>query len=104
MDALRRRLARSRYAVAAKLEQIGIVPWLMPRGGFYLWCELPDAKDATEVARIALTDGIILAPGNVFSVTQSKPSFMRFNVSQMTDPVCFWTLERAVARARRVPS
>ena len=103
MEALRRRLVGSRHAVAAKLKEIGIIPWLMPRGGFYLWCELPDAKDATAVARDALADGIVLAPGNVFSVTQSKPSFMRFNVSQMTDPACFSTLERALVRAGAVP-
>ena len=97
MDALRRRLARSRHEVAAKLAEMGVRPWLKPRGGFYLWCEMPDARDATEVARTALSDGIVLAPGNVFSVTQSKPSFMRFNVSQMTDPRCFAVLERALA-------
>ena len=43
----------------------------MPRGGFYLWCRLPDGRDAADVARAALRENVVLAPGNVFSVSQS---------------------------------
>jgi DNA-binding transcriptional MocR family regulator len=56
---------------------------LMPRGGIYLWCQLPDGVDAADLARAALADNVILAPGNVFSVSQSMTNFMRFNVRQM---------------------
>jgi DNA-binding transcriptional MocR family regulator len=83
MEALRNRLARSRREVAARLTAIGITPWLMPRGGIYLWCQLPDGVDAADLARAALADNVILAPGNVFSVSQSMTNFMRFNVRQM---------------------
>jgi len=83
MAALHTRLTRARFDVAAKLAPLGIQPWLMPRGGFYLWCALPSGVDSTEMARQALRQGVVLAPGNVFSVTQTKSRFMRFNVSQM---------------------
>ena len=44
--------------------------WLMPRGGFYLWGRLPEGLDAVDVARKAFAEDIVLAPGNVFSVSK----------------------------------
>jgi DNA-binding transcriptional MocR family regulator len=85
LEALRRRLAKARREVAAKLMTLGIEPWIMPRGGFYLWCRLPNGCDSAEVARAALTDDVVLAPGNAFSPSQSASAFMRFNVAQMSD-------------------
>ena len=69
----------------------------MPRGGFYLWCRLPDGLDAADVARAALRENVVLAPGNVFSVSQSAPDFMRFNVAQMVDPRVFAVLTQLLA-------
>ena len=82
LEELRRRLARARRDTARRLQGLGIVPWLMPRGGFYLWCRLPDGRDSTTVARRAREEQVVLAPGNVFSVSQSASAFMRFNVAQ----------------------
>ena len=79
---LRTRLARRRREVAGQLEGLGIRPWMLPRGGFYLWCRLPDGRDAAEVAKAALREQVVLAPGNVFSVSQSATDLMRFNVAQ----------------------
>lgn len=93
MEALRARLSRRRRETAAKLAGMGMTPWLMPRGGFYLWCRLPDGKDAADLARLALAENLVLAPGNVFSVSQSMTGFMRFNVSQMEAPGIFDALE-----------
>jgi DNA-binding transcriptional MocR family regulator len=94
---LRRTLHRERQDVAARLDSLGVKPWLMPRGGFYLWCRLPDGKSAEAVARAALAEEVVLAPGNVFSATQSLPDFMRFNVSQMADARIYEVLRRALA-------
>lgn len=96
MTALRNKLTRSRSETAAQLNAIGITPWLDPRGGFYLWCRLPGGADAAKLARLALNDNIILAPGNVFSVSQSMNNFMRFNVSQMQSPKIFDVIEQAL--------
>ncbi|MBB6307748.1 PLP-dependent aminotransferase family protein [Xanthobacter tagetidis] len=94
LAALRGRLARRRREVAGDLAGLGIRPWIEPRGGFYLWCRLPGGRDAAEVAKAALAEGVVLAPGNVFSVSQSAADFMRFNVAQMDKEAL-----RAVARA-----
>jgi DNA-binding transcriptional MocR family regulator len=101
LEVLRRRLARARRDTAAKLGRLGISPWLMPRGGFYLWCSLPDGRDAAAVARAALRENVVLAPGDVFSVSQTASGFMRFNVAQMTDAGAFAVLERALRAADR---
>lgn len=84
MEALRPRLERARNRVTHELEALNIKPFVKPKGGFYLWCELPDGQDAAMIARRALKKDVVLAPGNVFSPTQSKNSYLRFNVSQMT--------------------
>ena len=98
VEELRRRLVRARRDVGEKLQRIGIEPWLMPRGGFQLWCRLPDGCDSADVARAALADNIVLAPGNVFSTTQSATGFMRFNVAQCRDPKLMPALQRAIGR------
>lgn len=82
---LRSRLAERRREAIAVLEPLGIRPWLDPRGGFYLWCQLPDGRSAVDVARFALQEKVVLAPGDVFSVSQTASDWMRFNVAQMAD-------------------
>lgn len=79
---LRNRLTRRRRDVAAALDRIGVVPWLLPRGGFHLWCRLPGGRDAAEVARVGLREGVVFAPGDVFSVGRTATDFMRINVTQ----------------------
>jgi DNA-binding transcriptional MocR family regulator len=83
LTGLRGRLAKRRREMIGALEGFGVRPWTLPRGGFYLWCRLPGGRDAAEVAKAALRERVVLAPGNVFSVTQSATDLMRFNVAQM---------------------
>jgi DNA-binding transcriptional MocR family regulator len=98
LDEVRTRLAGAMAHVAARLKALGIVPWLEPAAGMFLWCRLPDGIDAAAVARAALAENIVLAPGNVFSLSQSATSFMRFNVSQTLDERVFDVLRKAVRR------
>lgn len=92
VEGLRARLARAMFDVAARLKAIGITPWLEPQAGMFLWCRLPDELDAAEIARAALAKNIVLAPGNVFSLSQSATNFLRFNVSQTLDSRTFTVL------------
>ena len=96
MDDVRLRLVRARREIARKLEDLGIDIWLMPRGGFYLWCRLPEGLKAVDVARAALGEGIVLAPGNVFSVADTASEFLRFNVAQSSNPRIWEMMRRAV--------
>ena len=98
-----RRSARTGWRGSARLwrpgsGELGHQPWVQPRGGFYLWCRLPDGLDAAMVARHALAENVVLAPGNVFSPSQSASDLMRFNVAQM-EPQSLAVLERALNAA-----
>ncbi|GBQ23887.1 transcriptional regulator [Gluconacetobacter sacchari DSM 12717] len=99
MDALRLRLVRARREAADKLQELGFELPQMPRGGFFLWCRLPDGLNAADVARAALVDDVVLAPGDVFSVTGSASAYMRFNVAQSNDPRIWAAIRRAMERA-----
>jgi DNA-binding transcriptional MocR family regulator len=100
METLRHRLARAMKDVTAKLKNLGVVPWLEPQAGMFLWCQLPDGLDAADVARAALEKNIVMAPGNAFSLSQSATNFMRFNVSQSLDPRVFEVLGDVLAERR----
>ncbi|MBZ9856934.1 PLP-dependent aminotransferase family protein [Mesorhizobium sp. CA13] len=98
MDLLRARLSRAMGETGARLKEIGITPWIEQPAGLFLWCSLPDAVDAAEVARRALAANVVLAPGNAFSLSQSASRFLRFNVAQCEDERIFRTLEAAMPR------
>jgi DNA-binding transcriptional MocR family regulator len=99
MEELRRRLVRARRETADRLYRLGIEPVLLPRGGFNLWCRLPEGMDSTPVAQAAVVEGVVFAPGNVFSVSQGAAGFMRFNVAHMVEPRVYTVLEAAMKRA-----
>lgn len=96
LETLRARLSKARVESVRRLRSLGIEPWLEPKAGMFVWCRLPDDLDAADVARRALNDDLVLAPGNVFSSSQSAQAFMRFNVAQCTDGRIFATLEKAM--------
>ncbi|MBB3019861.1 DNA-binding transcriptional MocR family regulator [Microvirga lupini] len=100
LESLRTRLAKSMASVVPRLERLGITPWIVPKAGMLLWGRLPDDLDAALVARHALNDDVVLAPGNVFSPAQSARTFMRFNVAQCADERVFAVLEKAMRLAR----
>jgi DNA-binding transcriptional MocR family regulator len=101
MDHVRARLQEKQTHTIKRLKVIGVTPWIEPSGGLFLWCKLPDALDAADVARRALADEVLFAPGNVFSVSQSAGSFMRFNVAMMEDPKILRVLESAMTESAR---
>ncbi len=48
-----------------------------PAGGHCLWVELPQGYDAGEICRSCFDEGIVLAPGNIFSVDRNYDNCMR---------------------------
>ncbi len=99
VDALRARLGDALGETLRQLTAAGLAVPIRPRAGMFLWAELPDGLDAAEVARHALDDGVVLAPGNVFSVSRGATRFLRFNASQSNRPAVYATLRRAMDRA-----
>lgn len=97
METVRLRLADAMAATVARLEAMGIQPWIVPQAGMFLWCRLPQGMKAEAVAQLCLKDGVVLAPGDVFSQSQSAGDFLRFNVAQCADGRVFDALARALA-------
>ena len=96
MDGVRQRLTQAREKTLARLQAIGITPWLVPQAGMFLWCRLPQGLDAAALARACLPEGVVLAPGNVFSQSQSAGDYLRFNAAQCGDRRVFDVLARAM--------
>lgn len=96
IESLQVRLARAMVEVSSRLKKVGIQPWLQPQAGIFLWCQLPDRTDAAELSQAALAQNIVLAPGNVFSPSQSATDFMRFNIAQSLDDRLFTFLRQAL--------
>jgi DNA-binding transcriptional MocR family regulator len=99
LDGLRAQLADAMGDTLRRLASAGLTAWTRPQAGMLLWAQLPDGLDAAQVAREALVDGVVLAPGNVFSVSRNAASFLRFNASQCNRPKVYETLQRAMERA-----
>ena len=96
VERVRARLEQATVRTIARLRPLGIRPWTEPRAGLFLWAKLPDGVDAADLTRRALADNVILAPGNVFSVSESAGNFMRFNVAWMDDDRVYRALARAL--------
>ncbi|PSJ41668.1 aminotransferase-like domain-containing protein [Allosphingosinicella deserti] len=96
VERLRVQLARRRGRVLDRLGRLGIEAWHVPTAGMFLWCRLPEGSDSAEVARRALADDVVLAPGNAFSVSGNAARFMRFNIAQMDDVRVDATLARVI--------
>ncbi len=101
MAEVQRRLDDARGRAIGELGALGLAPFVVPRGGFYLWCRLPAGFDATRVARHALGENVVLAPGNAFSVSQSAGGHVRFNVAHLGDRRVYSVLAEALAAEAR---
>ncbi len=89
VETLRARLARAMARTVKRLRAVGIEPWIEPDAGIFLWARLPDGMDAVTLARAAMAEGIVLAPGNVFSTSGAWGDHLRFNVSMCDDEALF---------------
>ncbi len=101
LDGLRRKLADAIGGGVQNLRRHGLVPWIEPRAGIYLWARLPDGVGAADVARYALTRKVMFAPGPAFSASDEARGYLRFNVARCSDPRVYGVLDEAIAAALR---
>jgi DNA-binding transcriptional MocR family regulator len=64
-----------------------------PSGGFVVWVQLPETVDSLKLYRLALAEGIAIAPGGLFSPTNGYRNFIRLNAAHWSDKT-----ERGVKR------
>ncbi|MDQ2742082.1 MAG: PLP-dependent aminotransferase family protein, partial [Chloroflexota bacterium] len=55
--------------------------WIRPEGGMFLWVELPDAIDASDLLREAMKQQVAFVPGQGFHVDGSGHNTLRLNFS-----------------------
>jgi DNA-binding transcriptional MocR family regulator len=98
LEKMRARLAQAMARVIKRLRGIGITPWIEPQAGMFLWARLPNGLDAALLAREALGQNIVLAPGKVFSLCDTWVDYLRFNVAMTEDERIFQFLKQAARR------
>lgn len=86
MEGLRTRLARERAHTLSLLRDVGVEPWTEPSAGIFIWAKLPNGLDAAALARSAYAQGVVLAPGNVFSTGGLWSDYLRINVAFGQEP------------------
>ena len=59
--------------------------YVVPKGGLFIWMELPDHKDATELLKRALSEKVAFIPGGSFYPSNGKNNEMRINFSNMDE-------------------
>jgi DNA-binding transcriptional MocR family regulator len=83
-------LLSAQAEVGARLEDVGLIPFAPLRGGMFYWARSEHtALSAKEIADEALKDGIWLAPGDFFYLSQPERPWFRFNVAYSNVPKLF---------------
>jgi DNA-binding transcriptional MocR family regulator len=52
----------------------------------FMWAHAGEARDAEALAAAAVREGIVLAPGSLFSPSQARSPWMRFHVAYAGNP------------------
>lgn len=89
------RLADATARTLRLLEKSGMQVYAEPKGGMFIWAQVPGIGDSVRLASRAAAAGILMVPGNIFR-PQTQPSpWLRFNVAYSLDP----KLERFLGEA-----
>jgi 2-aminoadipate transaminase len=75
---------RDVMVAALQRELAGLVTWPDPRGGFFLWVEVPEAIDADRMVPRAVEHGVVYVSGDAFFVNGSGSQFIRLSFSAPT--------------------
>lgn len=91
VERLVHQLDGARERALERLEDAGLAPLARPRGGMFVSAALPASRAATnrsgrQVAELALRAGILLAPGEFFSLDAPADAWFRFNVAYAAEP------------------
>lgn len=92
VDRIRSRLDGARTEVTNRLEKLGMRIEYRTPAGMFLWVDT--GSDTIALTEKALTEGILIAPGSLFSPKQLPSTHMRLNVAAMSDQGVWDFLER----------
>src|SRR5262245_8696427 len=95
LERVRVKLDECRTRTADALVRMGARIAGPPSGGMYLWADF--GRDTNELATEGSREGVLLAPGSLFSPTQLPSSWMRVAAATCLNPVAMKFLARAMA-------
>lgn len=76
----------NRMLTALDAEMPQSVAYTRPEGGLFLWCTLPDGRDATPFVQKFLENKVAVVPGSAFMCVENAPSdSFRLNYSMPSD-------------------
>jgi DNA-binding transcriptional MocR family regulator len=91
-ERMRARLDGLRARTVRQMERVGLAIESAPPAGMFVWVDA--GRDTNVLAERAMAEGILLAPGSLFSPSQLPSHRMRLNVAAMGDPAVWRFLEK----------
>jgi DNA-binding transcriptional MocR family regulator len=95
-ERMRARLDELRARTVRQMERVGLTVPVAPPAGMFVWVDT--GRDTNVLAERAMAQGILLAPGSLFSPSQLPSTFMRLNVAAMQDPAIWRFLDKALSK------
>jgi len=93
LERIRARLDAVRPGVLRRIEALGMTMVPPPNAGMFAWVDA--GRDTNVLAAQAMEQGLLLAPGSLFSPSQLPSTMMRLNIASMEDAALWDFLERA---------
>ena len=90
---LHERLAATHARVGQSFEAKGMQLAFRPQSGLFLWARLPSKDSVGKLWRRALSEGVLLAPGELFRPDGRATAQWRFNVAHCDAPALYRFLE-----------
>jgi DNA-binding transcriptional MocR family regulator len=84
VDRIRGKLDAARDRTARALEKMGVKLFTEPAAGIFLWGDF--GRDTNAIAAEAAAQGILCAPGSLFSPTQLPSTWMRVSAAASLNP------------------
>jgi len=98
LERIRGRLDAARPQAIRRVEALGLGLDSQPTAGMFLWVDA--GRDTSVLAAQAMAQGLLLAPGSLFSPDQLPSTRMRLNVAALEDARLWDFLAGAIGRAR----
>lgn len=94
VDRVRARVDAARARTARALEKMGARVFDAPAHGMFVWADF--GRDTNVIAARGADEGILCAPGSLFSPTQLPSTWMRVSAATCLNPTALRFLARAV--------
>ncbi|MBC7455820.1 MAG: PLP-dependent aminotransferase family protein [Massilia sp.] len=98
LERVRARLDAIRAKTVRQMERVGLTVDVAPAAGMFVWVDC--GINTNLLAERAMAEGLLLAPGSLFSPSQLPSTRMRLNVTALQDPLIWQFLEREIGAAR----